>query len=151
MHPQKIIILLFIVCCCYCYCSVENAACSELGYIQEKLACSTCRDMTTFVTDAVVVGECNKCCNAALDQEKAYKSAILQVCRMRLHGHPEVQHFINKRSNSFKTLRIEYIHNMNPQLIMTSKQQQDAAKDETLSIVQWSSDDIFSYLSKSIQ
>jgi hypothetical protein len=120
--------------------------CLSFGFVTEKLACGVCREMSTFISETSLINQCNACCNPSLDSEKKYKRATLEICQLKLLSFPEVRNFIDKRSRLFKDLRVVYRMHASPILIMEDKN----GNKETLSLEKWSNDDIFNYLSQSI-
>ncbi len=121
--------------------------CLSFGFVSDQLPCGVCKAFSTFVSDATLISQCNGCCTTALDSPKKYKGALLEVCGMKLQSQPELQNFIEKRSRLFKTLKIRFRYHVNPSLSM---ERSSDGKVTKLPIEKWSNDDIFNYLSQTI-
>jgi len=82
--------------------------CRQLGF-SETLLCSSCSDLSQFVTDGDLIKECKSCCSDETENtEQTFVSAQLVVCRCAHHinSFPHIFEFIDKNSQDYPKLTV---------------------------------------------
>ncbi|XP_039013561.1 uncharacterized protein LOC120143262 [Hibiscus syriacus] len=77
-----------------------------------------------------------------------YSGAILEVCMRKLVFYPEIVGFIEEEKDKFPTVKIQYLFNSPPKLIMLDD---DGQHKETTRIDNWKREHILQFLQKKVQ
>jgi len=83
--------------------------CHQLGF-SEALLCSSCSDLSQFVSDNDLINECKKCCSddQAENAAQTFVSAQLVVCRCAHHinSFPHIFEFVDKKAQDYPKLTV---------------------------------------------
>ncbi|CAG7900210.1 hypothetical protein BRARA_H02990 [Brassica rapa] len=129
---------------------LSTKECEDLGFTGLAL-CSDCHSLSEYVKDQELVSECLKCC--ADDSEDSmskvtYSGAILEVCMRKLVFYPEIVGFIEEEKQNFPTLKVEYVFNSPPKLIMLDG---DDERKETIRIDNWKREHLLQYMREKVK
>ncbi|XP_050134782.1 uncharacterized protein LOC126610712 isoform X2 [Malus sylvestris] len=124
---------------------MSTRECENLGFTGLAL-CSDCNSLAEYVKDQELVSNCMKCCTEDSDDSMTkitYSGAILEVCMRKLVFYPEIVGFIEEEKNWFPSVKVQYIFNSPPKLILLD----DAGEHkETIRIDNWKREHILQFL-----
>ncbi|KAM1060265.1 hypothetical protein TB1_024193 [Malus domestica] len=124
---------------------MSTRECENLGFTGLAL-CSDCNSLAEYVKDQELVSDCMKCCTGDSDDSMTkitYSGAILEVCMRKLVFYPEIVGFIEEEKNWFPSVKVQYIFNSPPKLILLD----DAGEHkETIRIDNWKREHILQFL-----
>ncbi|KAM1037110.1 hypothetical protein FF1_032015 [Malus domestica] len=137
---------------------LSTRECENLGFTGLAL-CSDCNSLAEYVKDqdakmltevlvltAELVSNCMKCCTEDSDDSTTkitYSGAILEVCMRKLVFYPEIVGFIEEEKDRFPSVKVQYIFNSPPKLILLD----DAGeRKETIRIDNWKREHILQFL-----
>ncbi|KAK9932287.1 hypothetical protein M0R45_019530 [Rubus argutus] len=128
---------------------LSTRECENLGFTGLAL-CSDCNSLAEYVKDQVLIAElvsdCKKCCTEDSNDSMTkitYSGAILEVCMRKLVFYPEIVGFIEEEKDRFPSVKVQYIFNSPPKLIMLD----DAGEHkETVRIDNWKREHILQFL-----
>ncbi|KAE8713570.1 hypothetical protein F3Y22_tig00110206pilonHSYRG00129 [Hibiscus syriacus] len=124
--------------------------CEDLGFTGLAL-CSDCNTFAEYIKDNELISDCKKCCTEDSDDSTSkitYSGAILEVCMRKLVFYPEIVGFIEEEKDKFPTVKIQYLFNSPPKLIMLDDEGQHK---ETIRIDNWKREHILQFLQKKVQ
>ncbi|XP_058750586.1 uncharacterized protein LOC131623601 [Vicia villosa] len=129
---------------------LSSRECENLGFTGLAL-CSDCNTLSEYVKDKELVSDCLKCC--ADDSNDAttkitYSGALLEVCMRKLVFYPEIVGFIEDEKDQFPSVKVQYIFNSPPKLIMLDNAGQHK---ETIRIDNWKREHILQYLREKVK
>ncbi|KAF2321941.1 hypothetical protein GH714_004706 [Hevea brasiliensis] len=99
---------------------LSSRECEDLGFTGLAL-CSDCNTFAEYVKNQELVSDCLKCCTEDSDDSMSkitYSGAVLEVCMRKLVFYPEIVGFIEEEKDKFPTVKVQYIFNSPPKLIM---------------------------------
>ncbi|KAL2344878.1 hypothetical protein Fmac_006163 [Flemingia macrophylla] len=105
---------------------LSSRECENLGFTGLAL-CSDCNTLSEYVKDkalnsvAELVSDCFKCCTEDSNDAATkitYSGALLEVCMRKLVFYPEVVSFIEEEKDQFPSVKVQYVFNSPPKLIM---------------------------------
>ncbi|KAK9932193.1 hypothetical protein M0R45_019440 [Rubus argutus] len=124
---------------------LSTRECENLGFTGLAL-CSDCNSLAEYVKDQELVSDCKKCCTEDSNDSMTkitYSGAILEVCMRKLVFYPEIVGFIEEEKDRFPSVKVQYIFNSPPKLIMLD----DAGEHkETVRIDNWKREHILQFL-----
>ncbi|KAM1826084.1 hypothetical protein ACFX13_025478 [Malus domestica] len=124
---------------------MSTRECENLGFTGLAL-CSDCNSLAEYVKDQELVSDCMKCCTEDSDDSMTkitYSGAILEVCMRKLVFYPEIVGFIEEEKDWFPSVKVQYIFNSPPKLILLD----DAGEHkETIRIDNWKREHILQFL-----
>lgn len=124
---------------------LSTRECENLGFTGLAL-CSDCNSLAEYVKDQELVSDCMKCCTEDSDDSTTkitYSGAILEVCMRKLVFYPEIVGFIEEEKDRFSSVKVQYIFNSPPKLILLD----DAGEHkETIRIDNWKREHILQFL-----
>ncbi|KAM1050186.1 hypothetical protein ACFX13_032694 [Malus domestica] len=124
---------------------LSTRECENLGFTGLAL-CSDCNSLAEYVKDQELVSDCMKCCTEDSDDSTTkitYSGAILEVCMRKLVFYPEIVGFIEEEKDRFPSVKVQYIFNSPPKLILLD----DAGeRKETIRIDNWKREHILQFL-----
>ncbi|KAE8653801.1 hypothetical protein F3Y22_tig00117056pilonHSYRG00217 [Hibiscus syriacus] len=123
--------------------------CEDLGFTGLAI-CSDCNTFAEYVNDKYLISDCKKCCTEDSDDSTSkitYSGAILDVCMRKLVFYPEIVGFIEEEKDKFSTVKIQYLFNSPPKLIMLDDEGQHK---ETIRIDNWKREHILQFLQKKV-
>ncbi|KAM0956586.1 hypothetical protein COP2_025502 [Malus domestica] len=124
---------------------MSTRECENLGFTGLAL-CSDCNSLAEYVKDQELVSDCMKCCTEDSEDSMTkitYSGAILEVCMRKLVFYPEIVGFIEEEKNWFPSVKVQYIFNSPPKLILLD----DAGEHkETIRIDNWKREHILQFL-----
>ncbi|BBN70158.1 selenoprotein family protein, partial [Prunus dulcis] len=110
----------------------------------------TCRDgsLDRYVggVGGELVSDCRKCCTEDSDDsisKVTYSGAILEVCMRKLVFYPEIVGFIEEEKDRFPSVKVQYIFNSPPKLILLDDADEHK---ETIRIDNWKREHILQFL-----
>ncbi|CAN8295429.1 unnamed protein product [Cochlearia groenlandica] len=129
---------------------LSTKECEDLGFTGLAL-CSDCHSLSEYVKDQELVSDCLKCC--ADDSEDSmskitYSGAILEVCMRKLVFYPEIVGFIEEEKEKFPSVKVQYIFNSPPKLIMLDE---DGEHKETIRIDNWKREHLLQYMREKVK
>ncbi|XP_028780121.1 selenoprotein F [Neltuma alba] len=129
---------------------LSSRECENLGYTGLAL-CSDCNTFAEYVKDKELVSDCLKCCtedsNDAMTKIR-YSGAFLEVCMRKLVFYPEIVGFIEEEKDQFPSVKVQYVFNSPPKLIMLD----DAGQHmETIRIDNWKREHILQFLREKVK
>lgn len=118
--------------------------CEALGFTGLGL-CSDCDLLTEYVSDKELEADCRRCCAADAEDvsKQKFHSAVLEVCKRRVHWYPAVLDFIEERAHAFPALQVKYRANMQPRLVTRGE---SGDEQEAIRIDTWKSEQIEEFL-----
>ncbi|OMO91846.1 Thioredoxin-like protein [Corchorus capsularis] len=122
----------------------------DLGFTGLAL-CSDCNTLSEYVKDKELVSDCLKCCTEDSDDSISkitYSGAILEVCMRKLVFYPEIVGFIEEEKDKFPTVKVQYLFNSPPKLIMLDEEGQHK---ETIRIDNWKREHILQFLGERVK
>ncbi|CAK8577578.1 unnamed protein product [Lathyrus sativus] len=153
MYRYGFVVAVVVVLALGCGASSEQLSsreCENLGFTGLAL-CSDCNTLSEYVKDKELVSDCLKCC--AEDSKDAttkitYSGALLEVCMRKLVFYPEIVGFIEDEKNQFPSVKVQYVFNSPPKLIMLDDVGQHK---ETIRIDNWKREHILQYLREKVK
>ncbi|XP_068304144.1 uncharacterized protein [Pyrus communis] len=124
---------------------LSTRKCENLGFTGLAL-CSDCNSLAEYVKDQELVSDCMKCCTEDSDDSMTkitYSGAILEVCMRKLVFYPEIVGFIEEEKDRFPSVKVQYIFNSPPKLILLDNA---GEHKETIRIDNWKREHILQFL-----
>ncbi|PQM35402.1 selenoprotein F [Prunus yedoensis var. nudiflora] len=124
---------------------LSTRECENLGFTGLAL-CSDCNSLAEYVKDQELVLDCRKCCTEDSDDsisKVTYSGAILEVCMRKLVFYPEIVGFIEEEKDRFPSVKVQYIFNSPPKLILLDDADEHK---ETIRIDNWKREHILQFL-----
>ncbi|KAF9593254.1 hypothetical protein IFM89_021010 [Coptis chinensis] len=124
--------------------------CENLGFTGLAL-CSDCNTFAEYVKNEELVSDCRKCCTEDSDDSMSkitYSGAVLEVCSRKLVFYPEVVGFIEEEKDQFPSVRIQYVFNSPPKLVMLDN---DGQYKETIRIDNWKREHLLQFLTEKVK
>ncbi|WVZ22978.1 hypothetical protein V8G54_001522 [Vigna mungo] len=115
---------------------LSSRECENLGFTGLAL-CSDCNTLSQYVKDEELVSDCLKCCTEDSDDATTkitYSGALLEVCMRKLVFYPEVVSFIEEEKDQFPSVKVQYVFNSPPKLIMLDDEGQQKETIRELSV-----------------
>lgn len=129
---------------------LSSRECENLGFTGLAL-CSDCNTLSEYVKDKELVSDCLKCCTEDSNDATTkitYSGALLEVCMRKLVFYPEVVSFIEEEKDQFPSVKVQYVFNSPPKLIMLA----DAGQQkETIRIDNWKREHILQFLREKVK
>ncbi|KAH9727141.1 Sep15 SelM domain-containing protein [Citrus sinensis] len=142
---------------------LSTRECEDLGFTGLAL-CSDCNTFAEYVKDQELVADCLKCCTEDSDDSMSkawnsaalnagskyitYSGAILEACMRKLVFYPEIVGFIEEEKDKFPTVRVQYVFNSPPKLIMLDEEGQHK---ETIRIDNWKREHMLQFLQEKVK
>lgn len=129
---------------------LSSRECENLGFTGLAL-CSDCNTLSEYVKDKELVSDCLKCCTEDSNDATTkitYSGALLEVCMRKLVFYPEVVGFIEDEKDQFPSVKVQYVFNSPPKLIMLDNAGQHK---ETIRIDNWKREHILQYLREKVK
>ncbi|KAF5452560.1 hypothetical protein F2P56_027540, partial [Juglans regia] len=129
---------------------LSSRECEDLGFSGLAL-CSDCNTLAEYVKDQDLVSDCLKCCTEDSDDSMSkitYSGAVLEVCMRKLVFYPEIVGFIEEEKDQFPSVKVQYIFNSPPKLIMLDNAGQHT---ETIRIDNWKREHILQFLREKVK
>ncbi|CAL5213223.1 unnamed protein product [Lathyrus oleraceus] len=153
MYQYGFVVAVIVMLALSCGASSEQLSsreCENLGFTGLAL-CSDCNTLSEYVKDKELVSDCLKCC--AEDSNDAttkitYSGALLEVCMRKLVFYPEIVGFIEDEKDQFPSVKVQYVFNSPPKLIMLDDVGQHK---ETIRIDNWKREHILQYLREKVK
>ncbi|KAK2999307.1 hypothetical protein RJ639_022826 [Escallonia herrerae] len=129
---------------------LSSKECENLGFTGLAL-CSDCNTFAEYVKDQGLLSDCLKCC--AEDSNDAtskiiYSGAVLEVCMRKLVFYPEIVGFIEEEKEKFPSVKVQYVFNSPPKLIMLDD---DGQQKETIRVDNWKREHIIQFLREKLK
>ncbi|GMI78655.1 hypothetical protein HRI_001534800 [Hibiscus trionum] len=124
---------------------LSSKQCEDLGFTGLAL-CSDCNTFYEYVKDKELMSDCLKCCMEDSDDYVSkikYSGAILEVCMRKLVFYPEIVGFIEEEKSKFPSVKVQYLFNSPPKLIMLDDEGQHK---ETIRIDNWKREHLLQFL-----
>ncbi|CAI8618338.1 unnamed protein product [Vicia faba] len=129
---------------------LSSRECENLGFTGLAL-CSDCNTLSEYVKDKELVSDCLKCCTEDSNDATTkitYSGALLEVCMRKLVFYPEIVGFIEDEKDQFPSVKVQYVFNSPPKLILLD----DAGQHkETIRIDNWKREHILQYLREKVK
>lgn len=129
---------------------LSSRECEDLGFTGLAL-CSDCNTLAEYVKDQQLVSDCLKCCTEDSDDSMSkitYSGALLEVCMRKLVFYPELVGFIEEEKDQFPSVKVQYVFNSPPKLIMLD----DAGQQkETIRIDNWKREHVLQFLREKVK
>ncbi|XP_021907028.1 selenoprotein F [Carica papaya] len=129
---------------------LSSRECEDLGFTGLAL-CSDCNTLAEYVKDKELVSDCLKCCTEDSDDSTSkitYSGAVLEVCMRKLVFYPEIVGFIEEEKDQFPTVKVQYVFNSPPKLIMLDEAGQ---QKETVRIDNWKREHVLQFLREKVK
>ncbi|KAI3848572.1 hypothetical protein MKW92_021705 [Papaver armeniacum] len=129
---------------------LSTKECENLGFNGLAL-CSDCNTFAEYVKNEELVSDCKKCCTEDSDDSTSkitYSGALIEVCMRKLVFYPEIVGFIEEEKDQFRSLKVQYIFNSPPKLVMLNEEGQHK---ETIRIDNWKREHIRQFLKKKMK
>ncbi|XP_038688471.1 selenoprotein F [Tripterygium wilfordii] len=129
---------------------LSSRECEDLGFTGLAL-CSDCNTLSEYVKDQELVSDCLKCCTEDSDDSMSkvtYTGAVLEVCMRKLVFYPEIVAFIEEEKDKFPTVKVQYLFNSPPKLIMLDN---DGQHKETIRIDNWKREHILQFMREKVK
>lgn len=128
---------------------LKTRDCENLGFTGLAL-CSDCNTFAEYVKDQDLVSDCLKCCAEDSDDAStkiSYSGAVLEICMRKLVFYPEIVSFIEEEKDKFPWVKVQYVFNSPPKLIMLD----DAGQHkETIRIDNWKREHVLQFLREKV-
>ncbi|KAK7362699.1 hypothetical protein VNO77_04819 [Canavalia gladiata] len=124
--------------------------CENLGFTGLAL-CSDCNTLSEYVKDKELVSDCLKCCTEDSNDATTkitYTGAVLEVCMRKLVFYPEIVSFIEEEKDKFPSVKVQYLFNSPPKLIMLDDVGQHK---ETIRVDNWKREHILQFLREKVK
>ncbi|PON77673.1 Sep15/SelM redox [Parasponia andersonii] len=129
---------------------LSTGECENLGFNGLAL-CSDCHTLAEYVKDQELVSDCLKCCTEDSDDSSSkitYSGAIVEVCMRKLIFYPEIVGFIEEEKDRLPSVKVQYVFNSPPKLIMLD----DAGQQkETIRIDNWKREHMLQFLKEKVK
>ncbi|KAL3565659.1 hypothetical protein D5086_033705 [Populus alba] len=138
---------------------VERYLCNAMSLTQKEIKAKSIRPelksvilpcgykkFNPKVLAAELVSDCLKCCTEDSDDSISkitYSGAIIEVCMRKLVFYPEIVGFIEEEKDQFPTVKVQYLFNSPPKLIMLDDEGQHK---ETIRIDNWKREHMLQFL-----
>ncbi|KAK4751262.1 hypothetical protein SAY87_004744 [Trapa incisa] len=149
IRSRRCILMLFLMAAALSVASsrdqLSTRECEALGFTGLAL-CSDCNTFAEYVKDQELVSDCLKCCTEDSDDETSkvtYTGAVLEVCMRKLVFYPEIVGFIEEEKDQFPSVKVKYVFNSPPKLIMLDE---DGQEKDTIRIDNWKREHILQFL-----
>ncbi|KFK42907.1 hypothetical protein AALP_AA1G053900 [Arabis alpina] len=129
---------------------LSSKQCEDLGFTGLAL-CSDCNSLSEYVKDQELVSDCMKCCTDDSEDSMSkitYSGAILEVCMRKLVFYPEIVGFIEEEKEKFPTVKVQYVFNSPPKLIMLDEA---GEHKETIRIDNWKREHLLQYMREKVK
>ncbi|KAF8041381.1 hypothetical protein BT93_A0093 [Corymbia citriodora subsp. variegata] len=129
---------------------LSTRQCEDLGFSGLAL-CSDCNAFAEYVKDQELVSDCLKCCSEDSDDETSkitYSGALLEVCMRKLVFYPEIVSFIEEEKDKFPSVKVQYVFNSPPKLIMLDE---DGQSKDTIRIDNWKREHVLQFLREKVK
>ncbi|XP_022761529.1 selenoprotein F-like [Durio zibethinus] len=129
---------------------LSSKQCEDLGFTGLAL-CSDCNTFSEYVKDKELISDCLKCCTEDSDDSTSkitYSGAIVEVCMRKLVFYPEIVGFIEEEKEKFATVKVQYLFNSPPKLIMLDDEGQHK---ETIRIDNWKREHMLQFLREKVK
>ncbi|WCJ41241.1 selenoprotein family protein [Euphorbia peplus] len=129
---------------------LSSRQCEDLGFTGLAL-CSDCNAFAEYVKNPELLSDCLKCCTEDSDDSMSkmtYSGATLEVCMRKLVFYPEIVGFIEEEKEKFPTVKIQYIFNSPPKLILLDDEGQ---RKETVRIDNWKREHVLQFLREKVK
>ncbi|KAB1205901.1 15 kDa selenoprotein [Morella rubra] len=129
---------------------LSSRECEDLGFLGLAF-CSNCNAFIEYVKDQDLVSDYLKCCTEDSNDymsKVSYSGAVLEVCMWKLVFYPEVVGFIEEKKDRFPLIKVQYIFNSPPKLIMLNDASQH---QETIRIDNWKREHILPFLLEKVK
>ncbi|XP_022155407.1 selenoprotein F [Momordica charantia] len=124
--------------------------CEDLGFTGLAL-CSDCNTLAEYIKDQELISDCLKCCAEDSDDATSkitYSGAVLEVCMRKLVFYPEIVGFIEDEKDQFPTVKVQYIFNSPPKLVLLDDEGQ---QKESIRIDNWKREHILQFLQEKVK
>ncbi|XP_027347293.1 selenoprotein F [Abrus precatorius] len=129
---------------------LSSRECENLGFTGLAL-CSDCNTLSEYVKDKELVSDCLKCCTEDSNDATTkimYSGALVEVCMRKLVFYPEVVSFIEEEKDQFPSVKVQYVFNSPPKLILLD----DAGQHkETIRIDNWKREHMLQFLREKVK
>ncbi|XP_038875398.1 selenoprotein F [Benincasa hispida] len=129
---------------------LSSRECEDLGFTGLAL-CSDCHTLAEYIKDQELVTDCLKCCTEDSDDATSkitYSGAVLEVCMRKLVFYPEIVGFIEEEKDQFPSVKVQYIFNSPPKLILLDDEGQHK---ESIRIDNWKREHILQFLQEKVK
>ena len=129
---------------------LSSRECEDLGFTGLAL-CSDCHTLSEYIKDQELVTDCLKCCTEDSDDATSkitYSGAVLEVCMRKLVFYPEIVGFIEDEKDQFPSVKVQYIFNSPPKLILLDDEGQHK---ESIRIDNWKREHILQFLQEKVK
>ncbi|CAK9328582.1 unnamed protein product [Citrullus colocynthis] len=129
---------------------LSSRECEDLGFTGLAL-CSDCHTLAEYIKDQELVTDCLKCCTEDSDDATSkitYSGAVLEVCMRKLVFYPEIVGFIEDEKDQFPSVKVQYIFNSPPKLILLDDEGQHK---ESIRIDNWKREHILQFLQEKVK
>ncbi|KAK7400862.1 hypothetical protein VNO78_12170 [Psophocarpus tetragonolobus] len=129
---------------------LSSRECENLGFTGLAL-CSDCNTLSEYVKDKELVSDCFKCCTEDSNDattKVTYSGAVLEVCMRKLVFYPEIVSFIEEEKDQFPSVKVQYVFNSPPKLIMLDD---GGHQKETIRIDNWKREHILRFLREKVK
>ncbi|CAL5348081.1 unnamed protein product [Camellia sinensis] len=129
---------------------LSTKECEDLGFTGLAL-CSDCNTFAEYVKNQDLVSDCLKCCTEDSDDSMSkitYSGAVLEVCMRKLVFYPEIVGFIEEEKEKFPSVKVQYVFNSPPKLIMLDD---DGQHKETIRVDNWKREHILQFMREKLK
>ncbi|XP_048233716.1 selenoprotein F [Ricinus communis] len=129
---------------------LSSRECENLGFSGLAL-CSDCNTFSEYVKNQELVSDCLKCCTEDSDDSTSkitYSGALLEVCMRKLVFYPEIVGFLEEEKDKFPTVKVQYVFNSPPKMIMLDDEGQHK---ETIRIDNWKREHVLQFLREKVK
>ncbi|XVF65794.1 hypothetical protein PTKIN_Ptkin09bG0279000 [Pterospermum kingtungense] len=129
---------------------LSSKQCEDLGFTGLAL-CSDCNTLSEYVKEKELISDCLKCCTEDSDDSLSkitYSGAIIEVCMRKLVFYPEIVGFIEEEKDKFPTVKVQYLFNSPPKLVMLDDEGQ---QKETIRIDNWKREHVLQFLREKVK
>ncbi|KAF2321935.1 hypothetical protein GH714_004665 [Hevea brasiliensis] len=109
---------------------LSSRECEDLGFTGLAL-CSDCNTFAEYVKNQIT-----------------YSGAVLEVCMRKLVFYPEIVGFIEEEKDKFPTVKVQYIFNSPPKLIMLDD---EGKHKEIIRIDNWKREHVLQFLREKVK
>ncbi|OAY37790.1 selenoprotein F [Manihot esculenta] len=129
---------------------LSSRECEDLGFTGLAL-CSDCNTLAEYVKNLELVSDCLKCCTEDSDDSMSkitYSGAVLEVCMRKLVFYPEIVGFIEEEKDKFPTVKVKYVFNSPPKLILLDD---EGKQKEAIRIDNWKREHVLQFLREKVK
>ncbi|KAL7176770.1 hypothetical protein ACSBR2_030172 [Camellia fascicularis] len=129
---------------------LSTKECEDLGFTGLAL-CSDCNTFAEYVKNQDLVSDCLKCCTEDSDDSMSkitYSGAVLEVCMRKLVFYPEIVGFIEEEKEKFPSVKVQYVFNSPPKLILLDD---DGQHKETIRVDNWKREHILQFMREKLK